>query len=48
LGQVPDADVLVHLGDGAPEGLPLLQVAAGSLHVICLLLAQLHSQRKMA
>ncbi|KAI8476110.1 MAG: hypothetical protein J3K34DRAFT_516785 [Monoraphidium minutum] len=25
LFQVPDADVLVHLGDGAPEGLPLLQ-----------------------
>lgn len=23
---VPDADVLVHLGDGAPKGLPLLQV----------------------
>ncbi|KIZ01707.1 hypothetical protein MNEG_6255 [Monoraphidium neglectum] len=25
LFKVPDADVLVHLGDGAPEGLPLLQ-----------------------
>jgi len=26
LFRLPDADVLVHLGDGAPEGLPLLQV----------------------
>lgn len=27
--QLPDADLLVHLGDGAPEGLPLLQVGRG-------------------
>ncbi len=31
LFEVPDADFLVHLGDGAPEGLPLLQVRAAVL-----------------
>lgn len=36
--QVPDADLLVHVGDGAPEGLPLLQVrAAAALYLYTVL-----------